>query len=217
MIEILDHGSIEILEVMGNDQAIVDAARVSVKNLKPVSSNDKLIEFLLKNKHWSPFEMVEFKFRIRAPIFVAREWVRHRTASWNEVSLRYTVPILDFYLPTVERMNTQSLTNKQGSSTEVIENAKAVRDFIEAYYETSGALYDYLIECGLSRELARIILPVGLYTEWIWKIDLRNLLNFISLRTADGAQWEIRQYADSIMKMINEYVPITMNAWRMYA
>lgn len=207
------HGFVELIDVMGDDQAVVDAARVSIKNAKPTSTNERLIKYLMQNKHMSPFEMVEFKFRVKAPIFVAREWVRHRTANWNEVSSRYAEMDMEFYVPEVGRMNKQSKDNKQGSSEEVIENAEYWQAIMNTYYALIEPAYKALLASGLSKELARTILPVSIYTEWVWKIDLRNLLNFLDLRLADNAQKEIRDYAEAIKDIITPVVPLSMAAW----
>lgn len=211
--QVHEHGYVELIDVMGDDQSVVDAARVSIKNIKPKSTNERLIKYLMQNKHMSPFEMVEFKFRVKAPIFVAREWVRHRTANWNEVSGRYAEMDMEFYVPELERMNKQSEDNKQGSSEEIIEDAEYWREAMNTYYLLIKPVYKALLQAGLSKELARTILPVSIYTEWIWKIDLRNLLHFLELRTSANAQKEIRDYAFAALELIIPHVPLTVEVW----
>ncbi|ABU96972.1 thymidylate synthase [Thermus phage P74-26] len=196
------------------DAQIVRAARVSYgKGTKTVRDDEKLIRYLLKHEHWSPFEMVEFKFHVKAPIFVARQWFRHRTASVNEISARYSVVEDEFYTPHKWRL--QDTKNKQGSVGELDEltNAHATDAYTEAVAMAFQA-YEALLQAGVAREMARMVLPVSVYTQFYWKQDLRNLLHFLKLRLDDHAQWEIRQYAEAILRLIEPLVPITVQAWK---
>jgi len=213
--EVLDHGYVLLVDVMGNDDAIADAARVSYdKGTTQVRNNERLIKYLYKHDHSSPFEQVEFKFEVKLPMFVARQMVRHRTASLNEVSARYSVLEDEFYVPELERLNTQHSKNKQQSSTEVIQNPEEVRDKIIELQKKSYETYLELLDQGLVRELARNVLPVSIYTKWVWKIDLKNLLHFIRLRESSDAQYEIKVYAEAMLELIEPYVPITIEAYR---
>tara|TARA_R110002012_G_scaffold215674_3_gene386697 strand:+ start:421 stop:1101 length:681 start_codon:yes stop_codon:yes gene_type:complete len=215
MQKVLDKGFVKTVDVMGNDSSIVQAARVSYsKGTKTKREDDKLIHFLLKNKHWTPFEMVVFKFHVKLPIFVARQWMRHRAGTYNEISARYSEMKDEFYIPEPKRLTKQSKTNKQGSSEKPIDNIDFARYNIKEICNDAFTLYEKLLESGLSKELARIILPVNLYTEFYWKVDLRNLFNFISLRSDNHAQYEIRQYSDKILELIKNHVPIAYEAYQ---
>ena len=210
---VLDHGFIQLIDCLGDDAAIVQAARVSYgKGTKSARSDRGLIRYLMKHEHLSPFEMVMVKFHIKMPIFVARQWVRHRTAKINEYSLRYSEPEEDFYFP--EKLRKQDHKNKQGSYGEFLprDNERLLR-IMKTTCEISLANYKLLIEEGVSREIARIILPKNLYTRWYWLIDLRNLLHFIKLRMDDHAQYEIQQYAKVMYDLLKEWVPHTMEAF----
>lgn len=196
------------------DAQIVRAARVSYgKGTKTVREDEKLIQYLVKNSHWSPFEMVEFKFHVKAPLFVARQWFRHRTASVNEVSARYSVVEDEFYVPEYWRL--QDKKNRQGSVGRLDEEAN---DFATEVYSKaiSEALNTYkeLLSLGIAREMARMVLPLSTYTQFYWKQDLRNLLHFLKLRLDSHAQWEIRQYARAILSLIEPLVPLTVKAWK---
>ncbi len=196
------------------DAQIVRAARVSYgKGTKTVREDEKLIRYLLEHEHWSPFEMVEFKFHVKAPLFVARQWFRHRTASVNEVSARYSVVENEFYIP--DEWRKQDAKNRQGSAGKLdpLANAYATDAYTEAL-EHAYLAYDALLNSGVSREMARMVLPQAVYTQFYWKQDLRNLLHFLKLRLDSHAQWEIRQYAEAILELIEPLVPITVKAWR---
>ncbi len=202
-----------IPEGMTLDAQIVRAARVSYgKGTKTVRDDEKLIRYLLQHEHWSPFEMVEFKFHVKAPLFVARQWFRHRTASVNEISSRYSVMEDEFYVPGIWRL--QDTKNRQGSvgRLDPLTNAYATDAYTEAL-EFSYKAYQALLSAGVAREMARMVLPLSLYTQFYWKQDLRNLLHFLKLRRDSHAQWEIRQYAEAILRLIRPLVPITVNAW----
>ena len=224
-IPVHDHGFVALVDAMPRlipegqtaDQAIVQAARVSYgAGTKKVNEDRGLIRYLLRHRHTTPFEMIEFKFHMAMPIFVARQWIRHRTANVNEYSARYSIMPDRFYRPSVENVRKQSTTNRQGGE-EVIDVSTA-EDFL-SLLEDSEALYTRyldLTERGVARELARAALPVSVYTEWYWKCDLHNLLHFLSLRMDPHAQIEIRDYATAMYDMIKPIVPITCEAFEDY-
>ena len=213
---VLDRGFVRVVDTMGTDASIVQAARVSYgKGTKTAREDAKLIAYLMRNGHLSPFEMAELKVHVKAPIFVARQWVRHRTASWNEVSARYSEMPAEFYIPAPEAIAAQSTSNKQGRGETLSEEVgKAAAGDIERASRMAFAYYEGLLRMGVARELARMVLPVNLYTEWYWKIDLRNLLHFIELRTDAHAQYEIRQYACVLEEIVSKWVPATYEAFR---
>jgi thymidylate synthase (FAD) len=233
-IKIHEHGFIALVDVMPRlvpegqtaDAAIVQAARVSYgQGTKKVNEDRGLIRYLMRHRHTTPFEMVEFKFHIAMPIFVARQWIRHRTANVNEYSARYSILPDHFYRPSVESVRKQSASNRQGGE-ETFAPASGggggevgtAEQFLE-YLAKAEALYaDYsrLTEAGVSRELARIGLPVSVYTQWYWKCDLHNVLRFLSLRIDPHAQLEIRAYAEAMLALIEPIVPMTVEAWRDY-
>lgn len=217
-IQCLDKGFIRLVDSMGGDDAIVQAARVSYgKGTRKVSEDKGLIRYLMRHRHTTPFEMVEFKFHAKMPIFVARQWVRHRTANINEYSLRYSEARDEFYIPEPEHILYQSKLNKQGRAGEVPQDLKKkVIGYFKEMSEKSYAIYAALSEAGIARELARAILPVNLYTEWYWKNDLHNILHFLSLRLDKHAQYEIRIYAEAMAKIIVEIVPIVYEAFEDY-
>jgi len=221
-IRILDHGFVGLIDKMPSDgdgdRAIVEAARVSYgKGTRKVSEDRALIRYLLRNKHTSPFEMVEFKFHLKIPIFVARQLIRHRTANVNEYSGRYSIMTDEFYVPDITCLGKQSKNNKQGRSENFDENtAKRIRNTIEDFNNKAYEIYRNLLEEDLARELSRIVLPVSNYTEMYWKIDLNNLLKFLSLRIDEHAQFEIRVLANSILELVRPYVPMTIEAWENY-
>ncbi len=209
-VRVLDQGFVRLVEQMGSDAAIVRAARVSYgEGTKTVREDAALIDYLMRHRHTSPFEMVEFTFHVRAPIFVARQWFRHRTASANEVSARYSVLEDRFYRP--EAWRAQAQENKQGSEGR-FQNPEADR-VLEDAYRTAYAAYRRLLELGVAREEARILLPVGIYTEFYWKQDLHNLFHFLKLRLDRHAQYEIRQYARAIAAIVRERVPLAWTAF----
>ena len=203
-------------EEMMCDYAIVQAARVSLdQGFKTPEQDSKLIDFLIKHKHTSPFEMVEFKFHIKAPLFVVRQWQRHRMSSYNEISGRYSVLSDTFWEP--ESFRKQSEINKQGSEVPIDGplNWKLLNEYND-HISTTYKFYEKLLSQGVSREMARSVLPVSIYTEFYWKIDLHNLLRFISLRSDKHAQLEIREYSDVIKQIVTEYCPVTMEAFDEY-
>lgn len=224
-IRVHDHGLVALVDAMPRlvpegqtaDSAIVQAARVSYgAGTKKVSEDRGLIRYLLRHRHTTPFEMVEFKFHCAMPIFVARQWIRHRTANVNEYSARYSIVPDQFYAPSVEAIRQQSMTNRQGGEEPV--DVGTAEEFL-AYLQKAEALYgEYtaLHEGGVARELARIGLPVNLYTQWYWKCDLHNILRFLSLRLDAHAQAEIRDYAQAMWDLLEPIVPVTMEAFRDY-
>ncbi len=211
----LDKGFVRLVDSMGGDDAIVQAARVSYgQGTSKISQDRGLIRYLMRHRHTTPFEMVEFKFHCKMPIFVARQWVRHRTANINEYSLRYSEARDEFYIPDSKNIQFQSAINKQGRSGQVSESLKKkVLKYFKDISERSFKMYQELNEAGIARELARSILPVNIYTEWYWKNDLHNLLHFIGLRSDSHAQYEIRVYSDALAKFVKLVAP---HAWEAY-
>lgn len=219
-IPVLDHGFIRVVDYMGNDSSIVQAARVSYgAGTKQVNEDRGLINYLMRHGHTTPFEMCEIKLHIKLPIFVMRHWVRHRTANINEYSARYSVLSNEFYIPELSKIAGQSKTNKQGraddqmSSEDKSEIAKTLSEFSEKAYEK----YSHMLnDLGLTRELARTILPVNVYTEMYWKIDLHNLFHFLRLRADSHAQYEIQCYANAILDIVKLWVPFAYDAFINY-
>jgi len=209
--KVLDKGSIELLDIMGSDLEIVNAARVSFDGKKK-SSDKNLIYYLMEHGHLSPFEMCEMKFRVVLPIFVARQWVRHRTANINEVSARYTELEDNFYTP--EKLRGQDKVNKQGSEGEL--NSEEMLDYYDTECNHLFSIYGAWLEEGVAREQARCILPMSTYTKWIWKCDLRNIFNFLRLRLHPHAQKEIRVYAEAMSELVKECFPDAYGAFETY-
>jgi thymidylate synthase (FAD) len=218
--KILDKGFIRVIDYMGDDSSIVQAARVSYgKGTKSVSEDEGLINFLIRHKHTSPLEMCEIKLHVKLPIFVARQWLRHRTASLNEMSARYSIINEEYFLPDEADLRYQSKRHKQGGDGTIdTETASGIREKIKEMSEKCFAEYDDFIEKNdLTRELSRIILPQNTYTEMYWKIDLHNLFHMLHLRTAPGAQKEIRDYANCILhEIVKLWVPICYKAFINY-
>ena len=214
----LDKGFVRLVDSMGGDDAIVQAARVSYgKGTSKVSQDRGLIRYLMRHRHTTPFEMVEFKFHCKMPIFVARQWVRHRTANINEYSLRYSQARDEFYFPDPRHIQFQSTLNKQGRTGKVPTNlTDKVIKYFKDISERSFSMYQELNESGLARELIRAILPVNLYTEWYWKNDLHNLLHFIGLRSDSHAQYEIRVYSDAMAESVKRVAPFAWEAYQDY-
>ena len=217
---VLDHGSIELVDYMGIDETVVGAARVSYgkeMNLEDKEGNQKLINFLMKNRHTSPFEQVVLVFRCKMPIFVAREWVRHRTARLNEFSARYAQLANEVYTPTADRIQGQDKVNKQGSAG-AVDLVQKEQFLFRHSVLTNEAFNSYQksIDDGVAKELARIDLPLSTYTKWIWQCDMHNLLHFIGLRAAEQAQWEIRQYALKISEVIQHSYPMIWQSYSTY-
>ena len=229
-IPILDHGFIRVVDYMGDDTSIVQAARVSYgKGTKKVSTDAGLIKYLMRHWHSTPFEMCEIKYHVKLPIFIARQWIRHRTANVNEYSARYSILDKEFYLPTTENLAAQSQNNRQGRG-EVLEGerAKNVLDILKKDAEQTYKNYETMLNVrydgtvidengiGLARELARMNLTLNTYTQWYWKTDLLNLMNFLRLRADSHAQFEIRAYADAMLDTLKKWVPITYEAFMDY-
>ena len=228
--KVLDHGFVRVIDYMGDDAAVVQAARVSYgAGTKNVSDDRGLIRYLMRHQHTSPLEMGEIKLHVKLPIFVARQWIRHRTANVNELSARYSILAEEFYLPDVSRIAAQSTSNKQGSGGVLAKvDADLVRQDLMLNSEDAFQLYMKLLNDDghggkeeeslpqLARELARLSLTLNTYTEWYWKVDLHNLLNFLRLRKDGHAQSEIRDYADVIFEMVKGWVPLCAEAFEDY-
>ena len=228
--EVLDHGFVRVIDYMGDDSAIVQSARVSYgKGTKQISNDKGLIKYLMRHRHSTPFEMCEIKFHIKLPIFIARQWIRHRTANVNEYSARYSILDKEFYIPSMENVAAQSTINNQGRG-EVLTNDEAaeVISILKKDAEQTYANYEMLLnensegvsidetKPGVARELARMNLTLNTYTQWYWKIDLNNLLHFLALRADAHAQYEIRVYADIMMDIVKKWVPIAADAFEDY-
>ncbi|MCS6890497.1 MAG: FAD-dependent thymidylate synthase [Rhodovarius sp.] len=230
-IPVLDHGFIRVIDYMGDDAAVVQAARVSYGRGTRAANEDRgLIRYLMRHRHTTPFEMCEIKCHVKLPIFVARQWIRHRTANVNEYSARYSVLDREFYIPEARHLAAQSETNRQGRG-EVLEGPEAAR-VLALLREDAERCYDHYLEMlneeeeggrprdpsrrGLARELARMNLTLNTYTQWYWKIDLHNLLHFLSLRADPHAQYEIRAYAEALLGIVRAWVPLTYEAFQDY-
>lgn len=227
---VLDKGFVRVIDYMGDDNSIVQAARVSYgKGTKQVSQDQGLINYLLRHRHTTPFEMCEIKFHIKLPMFIARQWIRHRTANVNEYSARYSMLEDEFYIPSPEQLGVQSKSNRQGRD-EILpaDQAKEVMAILEQDAKTT---YQHYVEMmnediegnvidpnkkGLARELARMNLTMNCYTQWYWKIDLHNLLHFLALRADHHAQYEIRAYAEVMLDVVKKWVPFTYEAFSQY-
>jgi thymidylate synthase (FAD) len=218
-IEVLDHGFVYLVDYMGNDQAIEQAARVSYgTGTRNVNETVGLIRYLMRHQHTTPFEMVELKFHAKMPIFVARQWVRHRTASINELSGRYSILDKEFYVPSPEVITTQSQDNKQGRGQALnVNTANKIRQLlIDDATRNYGHYASMLEEDGLAKELARMDLTLNFYTQWYWKANLHNTLRFLGLRMDPHAQWEIREYANAMSTIVRDSVPIAWKAFEDY-
>lgn len=208
--KVLDHGFVRLVDYMGGDARIVQTARVSYGDgTKTVREDAGLIDYLMRHQHTSPFEHVVLELHCKMPIFVARQWIRHRTARLNEISGRYSVMENEFYVPRPEQVNLQSTSNKQGREQDEVpaELRRKVIDILRQDQGTAYVRYDEMIQDGIARELARINLPLSLYTQWYWQMDLHNLFHFIKLRADHHAQWEIQQYAIAIAEIARTVAP----------
>jgi thymidylate synthase (FAD) len=213
---VLDKGFVRLVDYFGGDQRIVQSARVSYgEGTKSVSQDGALIDYLLRHQHTSPFEQVVMTFHVKMPIFVARQWVRHRTGRMNEVSGRYSIMKDEFYVPEADKVAPQSTDNKQGSATEAFDKATAdkIINQLEAGQKDAYENYSELIDSGLAREIARINLPLSLYTEFYWEMDLHNLFHFLKLRLDSHAQYEIRVYAEVILEMCRKVAPMATESF----
>jgi thymidylate synthase (FAD) len=219
---VLDHGFVRVIDYMGDDAAIVQAARVSYgAGTKHVSNDEGLIRYLMRHWHSTPFEMCEIKLHVKLPVFVARQWIRHRTANVNEYSARYSILDREFYIPAPEQLAAQSTVNNQGRGA-VLEGPEAAR-VLETLKRDAMTAYDHYEEMlsqdgqqGLARELARMNLPMNIYTQWYWKTDLHNLFHFLRLRADAHAQYEIRVYAEAIAACVKDWVPLAFGAFEDY-
>ena len=225
--KVLDRGFVRVIDYMGDDSSIVQAARVSYgKGTKRLSQDKSLINYLLSHRHSTPFEMNEIKFHIKLPIFVARQWIRHRTANVNEYSARYSILDKEFYIPEKKDIKPQSKSNNQGRYGDIsIDEKKEYLEIIKSNSEVGFRNYNKLLNSdesgkmidenkqGVARELARMTLPLNSYTQWYWKIDLHNLMNFLSLRFDYHAQYEIRKYAEIMIKILKNWVPLTYESF----
>jgi len=227
---VLDHGFVRVVDYMGDDSSIVQAARVSYgKGTKKVSTDSGLIKYLMRHRHSTPFEMCEIKYHVKLPIFIARQWIRHRTANVNEYSARYSILDKEFYMPSKDHLAAQSTSNRQGRG-ELINGKQAdeILNILKKDAEQTYKNYEFMLNerfdgstinennKGLARELARMNLTLNTYTQWYWKTDLLNLLNFLSLRGDGHAQYEIRTYADVMIDTLKKWVPITFDAFMDY-
>jgi thymidylate synthase (FAD) len=219
---VLDHGFVRVIDYMGDDAAICQAARVSYgKGTKSVQNDEGLIRYLMRHWHSTPFEMCEIKLHVKLPVFVARQWIRHRTANVNEYSARYSILDREFYIPAPEHLAAQSVINNQGrGETLSAEEAARVLDYLKG---DAARCYDHYEEMigqegqqGLARELARMNLPANIYTQWYWKVDLHNLFHFLRLRADAHAQYEIRVYAEEICRLVADWVPAAYGAFEDY-
>jgi thymidylate synthase (FAD) len=219
---VLDHGFVRVIDYMGDDAAICQAARVSYgRGTKAVSNDEGLIRYLMRHWHSTPFEMCELKLHVKLPVFVARQWIRHRTANVNEYSGRYSILDREFYIPDAGALAAQSSVNNQGRG-EVLAPDEAAR-VLDWLKDDAGRAYDHYEamisqegQQGLARELARMNLPANIYTQWYWKVDLHNLFHFLRLRADAHAQWEIRVYAETICKLVKDWVPLAYGAFEDY-
>lgn len=219
---VLDHGFVRVIDYMGDDAAICQAARVSYgKGTKSVQNDEGLIRYLMRHWHSTPFEMCEIKLHVKLPVFVARQWIRHRTANVNEYSARYSILDREFYIPAPEHLAAQSVVNNQGRGAALTgDEAARVLEYLKADSARAYDHYEDMIsqdgQDGLARELARMNLPANIYTQWYWKVDLHNLLHFLRLRADAHAQYEIRVYADEICKLVADWVPFAYAAFEDY-
>ena len=227
---VLDHGFVRVVDYMGDDSSIVQSARVSYgKGTKKVSTDEGLIKYLMRHWHSTPFEMCEIKYHVKLPIFIARQWIRHRTANVNEYSARYSILDKEFYIPSREQLSAQSTSNRQGRGSLITgeqadEVLKILKDDATRTYDNYEKMlnerYDGTTiddnKVGLARELARMNLTLNSYTQWYWKTDLLNLLNFLFLRADSHAQYEIRVYAETMLETVKKWVPITHSAFLNY-
>ena len=225
-VPVLDHGFLRVIDYMGDDAAVVQAARVSYgRGTRKISEDEGLIRYLMRHHHSTPFEMCEIKLHVKLPIFVARQWIRHRTANVNEYSARYSIMDREFYIPAPEHLAAQSSSNRQGRGIPLDgAEAASILSLLREDSERNYAHYEQMLNeavpdpsrHGLARELARMNLTLNTYTQWYWKVDLHNLFHFLSLRADVHAQYEIRAYADTIMEIVKAWVPKSYNAFLDY-
>jgi len=213
----LDHGYVALVDVMGSDRTPAQCARTSFRNAdadRTAEQDAKLTDYLVRNRHTTPIEFCQVRFYMKMPIFVARQLVRHRTASINEVSYRYVRAAREFYVPHVSRMQRKSESNKQGSSSETIDDPATAATMFHWIGKQAFDTYDELLNMGLAPELARAVLPCGTYTEWYWQNDLHNTLHMLRLRLDPHAQYEIRVYAEAMLELLEPVFPTIIESWR---
>ncbi|HVY63928.1 MAG TPA: FAD-dependent thymidylate synthase [Gammaproteobacteria bacterium] len=215
-IAVLDHGYVALVDTMGGDRTPAQCARTSFRNARQERSEEqdaKLTDYLVRNKHTTPIEFCQVRFYMKMPIFVARQLVRHRTASINEVSYRYVQAAREFYVPAPERCQRKAETNKQGSSEQTVDDPATVRYLIQESGNAAFDTYEHLLDRGLAPELARTVLPCGTYTEWYWQNDLHNTLHMLGLRLDPHAQFEIRVYAEAMLDLLRPVFPTIIASW----
>lgn len=214
-IKVLNHGFVALADTMGSDRTPAQTARTSYRNTveRTADEDAKLTNYLVRNRHTTPLEFCQVRFYMKLPIFVARQLIRHRTASVNEVSYRYVTAAREFYEPDVARMQRKAESNKQGSSSQLVDDPKLCLNLIQAAGELAFNTYERLLAAGLSPELARTVLPCGTYTEWYWQCDLHNTLGMLSLRLDPHAQYEIRVYAEAMLALLRPVYPTIIAAW----
>lgn len=215
-VDVLDHGFVALTDVMGDDRTAARCARTSFANAdaeRTPEQDARLTDYLVRNGHNTPLEFSQLRFYMKLPIFVARQFVRHRTASINEISYRYVEAKPEFYIPALERMNRKADNNKQGSSDELCELPEDCQEWLREAYVDCFETYEVLLERGLAPELARAVLPVATYTEWYWQQDLHNFLHMVGLRTDPHAQYEIRVYAQAMLQLAREHFPTAIASW----
>ena len=212
----LNHGYVALDEVMGDDRTAARCARTSFRNKdqeRTPEQDAKLVDYLIRNHHNTPLEFCQVRFYMKMPIFVARQLIRHRTASVNEISLRYVQATREFYVPALDRMQRQSATNKQGSAPELVDDPEGCAELICQSCEFAFDTYESLLHRGLSKELARTVLPLGTYTEWFWQNDLHNMLHMLGLRLDPHAQYEVRVYAEACLALLRPVFPNAIESW----
>lgn len=216
--KVLDNGFIRVVDIMGDDSSVVQAARISYgKGTKTVNTDKNLLRYLMRHQHSTPFEMCEIKLHIKLPIFIMRQWIRHRTANVNEYSARYSQMKDEFYYPSKDMLQKQSMLNKQAGEGSIDENQYNITiDNMKAVCQTAFTCYEKMLNNGIAREVARIVLPINIYTQMYWKIDLHNLMRFLSLRCRMNAQPEIREYAMTILNIFEKWMPLSYQAFMDY-
>lgn len=215
-ISCLDHGFVALADVMGDDRTAARCARTSYRNAnaeRTTEEDERLTAYLVRNRHTTPLEFCQLRFYVKLPIFVARQFVRHRTQAINEISYRYVTAAREFYVPAADRMQRKSATNKQGSSTEIVERPDTCAEIIRSTCDAAFDAYEQLLAQGLAPELARVVLPVATYTEWYAQMNLHNFLHMVGLRRDPHAQYEIRVYADAMLQLARQHFPTAIAAW----
>ncbi len=214
-VPVLNHGYVALTDVMGDDRTPAKTARTSFRNVKERTPEEdaKLTDYLVRNRHTTPLEFCQVRFYMKMPLFVSAQLVRHRTASINQISFRYVTAAREFYVPAMDRMQRKAESNKQGSSSEVVDDPERCAAVIASACDVAFDNYDFLLAAGLAPELARMVLPVGTYTEWYWQADLHNFLGMLRLRLDPHAQYEIRVYAEAMLALVRPVFPTIIEAW----